>query len=160
VGMEHERKFLVTGDAPAGGEPVEMRQAYVALDGDRSVRVRLAGDRATLTVKAGSGASRTEIEMPLDRDTFDELWELGRDRSVEKRRTRVPLDGGLVAELDDFGGRHRGLRLVAVEAPTPSELADLVPPDWFGDEVTDEPWASNAWLSVHDLPEDLGRSSR
>jgi CYTH domain-containing protein len=160
MGMEHERKFLVRGDPPEGGEAVAMRQAYVAIDGDRTVRVRRAGDRATLTVKAGRGMSRTEIEMDLDLDTFDDLWALGRDRAVEKRRTRVPLEGDVVAEVDDFGGRHEGLRMVEVELPTAEAAQRFVAPAWFGREVTDEDWASNAWLSVNDLPEGIRRAAR
>jgi CYTH domain-containing protein len=156
VGVEIERKFLVAAD-PDGvlDDGVALRQAYVAIEGDRTVRVRQAGDRATLTVKAGRGVSRTEIETPLPEDVFAELWALGRDRSIDKRRRRVPLPGGLVAELDDFGGRHAGLRLVEVEFPSAREAEAFVPPPWFGDDVTDEEWATNAWLSVHGLPEHL-----
>ena len=155
MGTEHERTFLVAGDVPPGGEAVELRQAYVALDGDRTVRVRLAGDEATLTIKAGSGMSRTEVEVPIDRTSFEELWVLGQDRSVAKTRTRVPIPGGLVAEVDDFAGRHEGLRLVEVEVPSATALAAFDPPDWFGRDVSDEEWASNAWLAVHGLPDPL-----
>jgi adenylate cyclase len=160
MGMEHERKFLLGGEPPAGGEAVAMRQAYVAIDGDRTVRVRRAGDRATMTVKAGRGVSRTEIEWDLGLDVFDELWALAGDRSVEKQRTRVPLDGGLVAEVDDFAGRHDGLRLVEVELPSAEEAHRFVPPAWFGRDVTDEEWASNAWLAVNGLPDEVRRAAR
>jgi adenylate cyclase len=155
MGVEHERKFLVASDPGGGDGGVALRQAYVAIEGDRTVRVRQAGARATLTIKAGRGVSRTEIEVDLDRATFDELWALGRDRSLDKRRTRVPLGGGLVAELDEFAGRHAGLRLAEVEFPSADAAATFVPPPWFGAEVTDEDWASNAWLAVHGLPAHL-----
>jgi adenylate cyclase len=152
MGMEHERKFLVAGEPDGGGDPVALRQAYVAIDGDRTVRVRQAGGDATLTIKDGRGISRTEVELPLDEAAFAELWAVGRDRSIDKRRTRIPLEGDLVAELDEFAGRHAGLRLVEVEFPSAEAAGRFRPPAWFGDEVTGEDWASNAWLSVHGLP--------
>ena len=77
------------------------------------------------------------------------------DRAVEKRRTRIPLDGGLVAEVDDFAGRHEGLRIVEVEFPSERAALAFTPPAWFGADVSDAPWASNSWLSVHELPPDL-----
>jgi adenylate cyclase len=156
VGVEHERKFLVSGDPGTTGDGgTVLRQAYVAIDAelDCTVRIRSAGDRATLTVKAGRGVSRTEVELPIDADTFAELWLVARERSVEKRRTRIPIDDGLVAELDEFAGRHAGLRLVEVEFPSAEAAARFTPPAWFGDDVTDEAWASNAWLAVHGLPD-------
>ena len=162
MGVEIERKWLVRADpADAGSGPGDagdggtvMRQGYVTIEADRTVRVRQAGDRSTLTVKAGIGVSRTEIEIALDAETFDELWVLARDRSIDKRRTRVPLGGDLVAELDEFAGRHAGLRLVEVEFVTEDDAGRFSPPRWFGDEVTHEEWATNSWLAVHGLPAD------
>jgi CYTH domain-containing protein len=163
MGVEIERKFLVAGEPEGlpGAGFIDLRQAYVAIDGDRTVRVRQAGADFILTVKAGRGVSRTEIETPLDAAAFAELWALAGDRSVQKRRRRVPLpgSGGLVAELDEFGGRHAGLRLVEVEFPSAGAAEAFLPPAWFGDDVTDQEWATNAWLSAHDLPDHL-RASR
>jgi adenylate cyclase len=152
MGVEHERKFLLTTDPGTGDDPVRLRQAYVAIDGDRTVRVRQAGSAATLTIKAGQGVSRTEVELPIDTATFEELWALSESRSVAKRRVRVPLDGGLVAELDTFEGRHEGLRLVEVEFASAEDATRFDPPAWFGPDITHEPWAYNSWLSSHDLP--------
>jgi adenylate cyclase len=160
MGQEIERKFLVAGEVPSGGSSVSMRQAYVALEDDRAVRVREAGGSRRLTIKAGRGISRTEVEVDLDAAEFAELWAVGADRSVEKRRTRIPLADGLVAEVDDFGGRHAGLRIVEVEFPSVEAAERFEPPAWFGEDVSDEDWASNAWLSMNDLPPDLPRSSR
>jgi adenylate cyclase len=153
MGIERERKFLVTSAPSAIQDRRRLRQAYVAIDGDRTVRVRADGEERILTVKGGTGRVRTEVEMPLDRATFEELWALGADRSVDKHRSRVPIGDGLVAELDEFDGRHDGLRLVEVEFGSDEEAERFRPPPWFGAEVTDEPWASNAWLAAHGMPD-------
>ena len=155
MGVEIERKFLVARDPGIGGDTTVLRQAYLAIDGDRAVRVRQAGATWILTIKAGAGVSRTEVELPLDEATFEELWAVAGDRAVTKERTRLPLPGGLVAELDTFSGRHRGLRLVEVEFPSVAEAERFEAPDWFGADVSDQPWAANSWLSDHDLPDHL-----
>ena len=52
MGLEIERKFLVTGTAwrvLAAG--VLTRQGYLSSAAERTVRVRIAGDRGFLTVK-------------------------------------------------------------------------------------------------------------
>jgi adenylate cyclase len=153
MGFERERKFLVASMPPDLHDTRRLRQAYVAIDGDRSVRVRADGDERLLTIKGGSGMRRTEVEMAVDADAFESLWALGTDRSIDKQRSRVPIGGGLVAELDQFDGRHDGLRMVEVEFESDEAAAAFEPPSWFGAEVTDEPWASNAWLATHGLPD-------
>ena len=62
------------------GTPV--RQGYLALDGDVSVRVRDAGGDHTLTVKGGTGRERVEVERPLEADELAALWRLTEGRRV------------------------------------------------------------------------------
>ena len=67
MAVEIERRFLVQGDGWRGGiEGVRLRQGFMAADAVRSVRVRIAGDEAWLTVKAEAPAvARAEFEYPL-----------------------------------------------------------------------------------------------
>ena len=58
MGKEIERKFLVTGEAWRKGEVSDYRQGYLSIDKQRTVRVRVAGDVARLTVK-GRPTERT-----------------------------------------------------------------------------------------------------
>jgi CYTH domain-containing protein len=151
--VERERTFRVRGPVPRG-DTRELRQGYLALDGDVGVRIRADGDDRWLTVKGGRGRSRTEVEVRIGEEEFQELWPFAGERTVSKERTRVRLDDGLVAEVDTFHGRHEGLVLVEVELSSDDEADAFVPPPWFGEDVTDQPWASNAWLAVHGLPDD------
>ncbi len=68
MGKEIERKYLVTDgwrDA-TDGPGTEMRQAYLSTDPRATVRVRVAGDRAWLTVKGLTrGIERDEWEYPV-----------------------------------------------------------------------------------------------
>lgn len=159
--MEHERKFLLVDDFDLGdldGKPDEaiagtrLMQGYLVASagrGPRHLSVRLREDgtgRRRLTIKGGAGASRTEVELDLDRDSFDALWPYTVGRRIEKVRYRYPL-GGLVAEIDVFDGPLDGLRLVEVEFSDPVVMAAFEPPAWFGAEVTDDPSYSNDSLA-------------
>lgn len=148
---EIERKFRVAR-LPAGlGEGARLRQAYVALDGPVEVRVRSDGTTHVLTVKAGSGLERGEVEVPVGPAEFDELWAMAGDRRLEKVRHRVDL-GGLTAEVDRYTGALAGLAVVEVEFPSRAAAETFVPPDWFGAEVTGDAAWSNAALARDGRP--------
>lgn len=65
MGKEIERKFLVTGNAWRAGKSRDYRQGYLSIDKQRTVRVRIAGDSAFLTVKGiTEAATRAEFPSP------------------------------------------------------------------------------------------------
>ena len=52
MALEIERKFLVTSDEwQRLGTPQLVRQGYLSRDIERTVRVRIKGDKAYLTIK-------------------------------------------------------------------------------------------------------------
>lgn len=158
MATETERKFLV-GAPPAGGtsgEPgsgTELRQGYLADDGEVSVRVRITPSAATLTVKGGAGLTRTEVEVDLAADQAEALWPLTVGRRIHKHRTVVPLGGGLVAEVDRYHGALDGLVTVEVEFVDEEAAHAFEPPWWFGPELTGDARWSNASLARHGRPD-------
>lgn len=152
--VERERKFLVD-EVPEDlvrSDVAELRQGYLAADERRSVRVRDAGPAGcTLTVKAGVGAERTEIERPIDREEFEAAWPHTEAQRIQKSRHRVPF-GEHVIELDVFGGALDGLVMAEVEFTSVNAMTAFVPPAWFGREVTDDGGYTNASLALHGLP--------
>ncbi|MFZ8997016.1 MAG: CYTH domain-containing protein [Ilumatobacteraceae bacterium] len=148
---EIERRFLVDVVPEPLPRATRLVQGYL-MTGPPSVRVRSADGIHTLTIKTGRGISRTEIEHPLDVVEFDALFvdTVGR---VEKRRHRIELDDGRIAELDLFDGALAGRRLVEVEFDDLATAEAFVPPAWFGDEVTDDPRYTNASLAVDGWPD-------
>jgi CYTH domain-containing protein len=154
VPVEVERKFVAANPRPADqlGRGVRMRQGYLAEDGDVTLRVRISDAGSWLTVKAGSGLARTEVEVTIDDEAAEELWPHTNGRQLEKTRYRVELpESGLVAEVDLFEGELDGLCLVEVEFDSVDAANGFDPPQWFGREVTGQPGWSNA---------DLARSGR
>jgi adenylate cyclase len=146
MGKEIERKFLVVGDAWRGLVPgIRYRQGYLSTVKERTVRVRIAGERAFLTVKGLSvGAVRAEFEYAIPLADADEMLDALCERPiVEKTRYRIPF-AGLIWEVDEFGGANAGLIVAEVELA--DEAQTFARPDWIGREVTGEPGYFNANL--------------
>lgn len=147
---EIERKFLVRSDAwrSAVTDAREIRQGYLSVDPARTVRVRVAGRAATLTIKgprAQLTALEIEVELPLH-DATTLLDTVCLRPLVEKTRHLVPIDG-MVWEVDVFAGDNAGLVVAEIELPTNTTAVSL--PAWIGDEVSDDPRYSNANLVRH-----------
>jgi adenylate cyclase len=151
VGVEIERKFLVRDlSVVAGLSGTPMRQGYLCVEPERTVRVRLSGTRAFLTVKgvpSDSGASRAEFEYEISaRDAGEMLDRLTLRPQIEKIRYRLNA-GRLVWEIDVFDGENAGL--VVAEVELPSEGMAVILPNWIGEEVTGDPRYYNANLVSH-----------
>lgn len=150
---EIERKFVVTDvpGAEALGPGIRLRQGYLAEDGDVQVRVRVTEASAVLTVKAGRGLSRSEVEVPISLEAADTLWPHTLGRRIEKVRHRVAV-GRYTAEVDFYEGGLMGLQTAEVEFASEREAGAFDPPTWFGRDVTAEPGWDNASLARHGLP--------
>jgi adenylate cyclase len=151
LGVEIERKYLVRDlSVVAGLAGTRMRQGYLSVDPERTVRVRVSGTRASLTVKGSTsegGASRAEFEYEIPvRDAEDLLDGLAFRPQIEKTRYRVTA-GRLVWEIDVFAGENEGL--VVAELELPSEATAVAVPGWIGEEVTGDARYYNANLVGH-----------
>ena len=146
MGLEIERKFLVTGTAwrvLAAG--VLTRQGYLSSAAERTVRVRIAGDQGFLTVKGKSrGLSRAEFEyaIPVE-DAAAMLDGLCEKPLIEKTRYLVPF-GAHTWEVDEFHGANAGLVVAEVELASADDEPAL--PPWVGREVSLDPRYFNANL--------------
>jgi CYTH domain-containing protein len=147
--IERERKYLVAELPPLPEAGTELRQGYLALDGGVSVRLReAAGEACVLTIKAGRGDTRTEVEWPVSGDQFAVMWEQTRGRRIRKTRYWIPLESHHV-ELDVFHDDLSGLVMAEVELDSEASMAAFTPPPWFGREVTDDLDFTNASLAVN-----------
>jgi adenylate cyclase len=148
MAKEIERKFLVSGGGwrKHADRGKAIRQAYLALTGTMSLRVRTIGKaKAYLTIKSTrSGAARSEFEYPIPVKDARALMKLRTGRLIEKRR-HVVKAGNAHFEIDVFKGDHRGLVIAEIELSTPRARFDR--PKWLGEEVTDEERYYNASLA-------------
>jgi CYTH domain-containing protein len=148
MGIETERKYLVSGDDwRLLGTPIPYAQGYLQRGTGRTVRLRIAGDEAYLTIKGPViGISRQEFEYLIPVEDARTMLPLCDGPVIEKTRTKVPL-GSHVWEVDEFSGENEGLVIAEVELSDPEEKID--PPAWIGTEVTGDPRYYNSNLTVH-----------
>ena len=144
---EIERKFLVRGDGWRGkGFAVKYRQGYIARTQDRTVRVRLAGERGELNIKYRSGTiSRREFEYEIPADEAQALLD-GLDPAEVIEKTRHTFEElGSTWEVDEFEGANAGLVIAEIELG--SEDQPFERPAWLGKEVSRISRYFNAELS-------------
>jgi len=153
MGIEIERKFLVVGDGwkAVAGEGVACRQGYLDSCPGTTVRVRIIGEQAFLTIKgATSGITRSEFEYEIPVPDATEMLALCRDAIVEKRRHFIQHDGR-VWELDVFSGANDGLVMAEIELESEEQPFGL--PEWAGPEVSADPRYRNGHLARHPFSE-------
>lgn len=134
MGVEIERKFLVTGQDWKSVEPEHLCQGYLNTDKYRTVRVRTAGKAAFLTIKGKTeNLSRPEFEYQIPRDDALSMLKICVGNPIEKNRYSVKV-GSLIWEVDEFLGANKGLIVAEVELETESQEITL--PSWVGLEVS------------------------
>jgi CYTH domain-containing protein len=147
---EIERKFKVEAlpeHLLAPGSAI--RQGYLSV-APVEIRLRAQDAGRELTVKSLGGLRRVEVTLALSPGQFDELWPLA-TAFVEKIRHGVELDDA-VADLDIYGGKLEGLLVVEVEFDSEEQAGSFTPPDWFGDEITEDSRFRNAALAKAEKP--------
>ena len=152
MGQEIERKFLVKGNDWPRQKGKKYRQGYLTLDKERTVRVRLAGDKGYLTLKGKSkGPSRSEFEYEIPKEEAEILLDqLCLKPLIEKTRYKLE-QAGLTWEIDEFSGANKGLVVAEIELEREDQPFDK--PAWLGQEVTDDPRYYNANLVQHPFSE-------
>lgn len=138
MSIEIERKFHVINSSyrSLAIAKIDISQAYLCTDPDATVRLRIFGEHASITIKGRSvGACRGEWEyqIPLQ-DALDMLTACCGNRKLEKTRYIVDAGNGLRWEIDEFHGRHEGLVIAEIELPAEDTSFDK--PLFIGDEVT------------------------
>ncbi|WP_269531455.1 CYTH domain-containing protein [Chitinimonas sp. BJYL2] len=151
MAQEIERRFLLKTDAWRGlAEGEWLKQGYLSVERERTVRVRIKGEQAWLTLKSNiSNVSRHEFEYPVPLADAETILAAMCPMVVEKKRHRIPLNGH-IWEVDEFFGDNAGLVLAEVELGSEDET--YVRPDWLGEEVTEDPRYTNSHLSQHPWP--------
>lgn len=146
MAVEIERKFRVTGDAWRNDSGVLYRQGYLNRDKLRTVRIRIAGSAAFLTIKGKStGATRAEFEYPVPMDDAQALLALCDGPLIEKTRYIV-LHAGHRWEVDEFAGDNAGLVVAELELSAEDEAFER--PAWLGPEVTQDARYFNSNLAT------------
>lgn len=147
MAQEIEKKFLVAGEfKESAKKATHITQGYLSSVPERTVRVRVKGEKGYITVKGignDSGASRFEWEKEIPVEEVQELLKICEPSVIDK--TRYLVDAGEhTYEVDEFYGDNDGLTVAEVELSSEDEA--FVKPEWLGEEVTGDVKYYNSML--------------
>lgn len=163
--MEIERKYTINnlpGDL-SQYQYKKIEQGYLC--NNPTIRIRKSNDDYILTYKSklgigerkeGRAIIHNEVELPLTMEAYDKLVPKTEGNLISKTRYLVPLQDGLLAELDVFSGLLSGLVIVEVEFKDEESSNEFIPPSWFGKELSGDKRFSNYHLSTLSNCEELG----
>ena len=147
MALEIERKFLVIGKDWQAAAGIEFSQGYLNRDKNRTVRVRIAGTKAFITIKgATKGATRTEFEYEIPLADAENLLTMCDGPIIQKLRRIIDYKG-FKWEIDEFYGDNAELVVAEIELLDESQVFEK--PSWLGDEVTYDARYFNSNLAVH-----------
>lgn len=152
--MEIEKKYLVDPNAI----PFDIRQykshfieqAYLCTD--PVVRVRKEDDNYYMTYKGKGLMAREEYNLPLNETAYTHLLDKADGNIITKRRYLIPfsnnsLKKALTIELDIFEGVFKGVCIAEIEFESVEDAENIIPPAWFGKDVTFERTYHNSEMS-------------
>ncbi|OIR06655.1 inorganic triphosphatase [mine drainage metagenome] len=145
---EIERKFLVKNTDWKHHTSGELfRQGYLNIDSERTVRVRIVGEKGFLTIKGKTkNITRAEYEYEIPvADASNMLDTLCFGPQIQKIRYRVSF-AGQTWEVDEFLGDNTGLIVAEIELDSEDQKIEF--PEWIGEEVSNDPRYYNSNLTV------------
>ena len=148
MAQEIERKFLVKTEVNVDelGQATRITQGYLSSIKERTVRVRVKGEKGFLTIKGmgnDSGTTRYEFEKEISQEEAGDLMKICEPGIIDKTRTKVNV-GKHTYEVDRFFGENDGLIVAEVELASETEVFEK--PAWLGEEVTGDPKYYNSML--------------
>lgn len=151
--MEIERKFTIK-QLPEKLEAYPVRiieQGYLCTD--PVMRIRRDNEDYYFTYKGKGLLAREEYNLPINQESYLHLLSKIDGRQIQKKRYMIPLkkpayktgytpnpetDFPLTIELDIFSS-PADLIIAEVEFPSVEAADAFLPPDWFLEDVTDDP---------------------
>jgi len=117
--QEIERKFLVTSEAfkKEAFQKTQIVQGFLNSHPERTVRVRIKGEKGFVTVKGISnkaGTIRTEWEKEIPVLEAEALLVLCEPGVIYKIRYEVKV-GNHIFEVDEFLGENEGLTIAEID---------------------------------------------
>ena len=147
MATETERKFLVKSEFKhLAVREIKIIQSYLSIDSGKTIRLRIADDKAFLTVKSRpqkNSITRNEWEVEIKVRDAEEMMQICLPGRIVKTRYLVPA-GKHTFEIDVFHEKNEGLVIAEIELAFDDEQFEK--PSWLGEEVTGNPRYYNANL--------------
>ncbi len=146
MAFEIEHKYLVKNDSyrRLSMESFPITQGYLCRQPERTIRVRIKGDKGYITIKGkNSGAVRQEFEYEIPIEDAKKIMTMCNPPILEKIRHIVPFEGH-IWEVDEFFGNKLGLVTAEIELTSEDEEYEI--PEFVGENVTGNPAYYNSNL--------------
>jgi adenylate cyclase len=147
MATETERKFLVKSEfRHKSVKEISIKQYYLSIDPNKTIRLRIADDKAYMTIKSRINCktiTRSEWEFQIPFSDANEMIRVCLPGKVVKTRYLVP-SGKHTFEVDVFHDKNEGLIIAEIELSKENE--QFIKPDWLGEEVTGKPQYYNSNL--------------
>lgn len=163
--FEIERKWLIdVSKLPQSLDSYPNKRlvaGYFLGENKEKVRIRQEGDKYFKVMKGHptDGGMVRDVglgDIEITKEEFERLWPLTEGKRLSKMRYFIPMDDGLVAELDVYDDfKNAGFYTIEVEFATTEDGKKFVPPEWFGREVTSQEEYSNRHLASKGIPKDF-----
>ncbi len=161
LNKEVERKFLINLKFLPDLSLLKSKrilQGYITSFGDKTeVRIRKVTEGADIkcyqTVKNGKGLVRTETEIEISEEQFNELWPETKGRRIVKTRYELSyeISGKIfLIEIDVYGNMSDGNFVAEVEGDEKALLKFIAPEGFI--EITGDVSYSNASIAEKGFP--------
>lgn len=147
MSLEIEHKYIVVSDAYKSDviSVTNIEQGYLSRTPERTVRVRIVGEKGYLTIKGKNvGDTRLEFEYEIPVSDACEMLSLC-DGCVIKKTRYIVNYAGFRWEVDEFHGDLAPLVLAEIELTDSSQ--DYPLPTFVGEDVTNNPMYYNSNLT-------------
>lgn len=144
---EIEKKYLVKKlpEALHSYPHYDIEQGYLCTN--PVIRVRKTDADYILTYKSSGMMMREEYEHPLTCDGYNHLIKKADGTVISKTRYLIKGNDRHTIELDIFHKDLKGIVLAEVEFSSLNDAQEYIPPEWFGEEVTDNICFHNSRIS-------------
>lgn len=143
--QEIERRFLVKNIDNISLEKYSKKiieQDYIYNDKLTAIRKRKiikegqAKYYYTIKTNTSSIYSQEELEFEIDEETYIKLDKREDRNTIIKDRYNIPIQDGLIIELDIFHGIFEGVIFAEIEFPSEEMARTFLIPRWFDKELT------------------------
>ncbi len=151
--LEIEHKYLLKDDSYKKFVTKSFRicQGYLSTDKYRTVRVRIFGEEAFITIKGvNTGDTRPEFEYKIPVPDATYMLENMCSQSLISKVRNIIEFGGNTWEIDEFGGNLQGLVVAEIEIPSSDYKYDI--PPFVGKDVTNDSRYYNSNLIRFGIP--------
>lgn len=157
--LEIEKKFLVKEIPNLSDYSFnEIEQGYLSFIPE--IRIRRKGKKYYITKKGEGTLSRPELDEEINEGVYGILSLLVSGKMIKKTRYQIPLENGLIGELDIYHGDLEGLSTVEIEFGAEKEAREFIGPSWFGEDITEDKRYKNKNLArIEDLDFILNQSN-